>query len=123
MKTNLNLVAAEIIRRLDDLRADKANAEAVVLSLIKPIADDRDAALKPQMNTDKTQILQEPWPLSEVRQKTVLRNAINLIPKKERRGVPLWSLVSSLTNHGSGYSREICAACGWNPDQDGHLFI
>lgn len=37
--------------------------------------------------------------------------------KKKYRGLPLWSFVGELTGHGSGYSRDICMANGWNPVQ------
>lgn len=33
------------------------------------------------------------------------------------KGSPLWSLVSSITGHGSGYSYEICVSANLDPMQ------
>lgn len=60
------------------------------------------------------------WPMSPERQISVLINAHNLIAAKKTKwlNVPLWSFVSRLTGHGSGYSIEICRAMGWDANAD-----
>ncbi len=49
--------------------------------------------------------------------KWILRNAHRLLRSKYR-GVPLWSFISELTGHGSGYSCQVAKECGWDPCQD-----
>lgn len=58
------------------------------------------------------------WPLEESRQKLVLKNAHRLL-RRHYKGVPLWSFISEMSGHGSGYSAEICKAIGWDAHQDG----
>ena len=66
--------------------------------------------------------IKDAWPLSEIRQKLMLENAHSLLKSKPRyRGVPLWSMVSDLTGHGSRYSIEVCKRCGWSPDREARL--
>lgn len=62
------------------------------------------------------------WPLTLIRQKLVLTNAHKLL-RRRYKNVPLWSFISDLTGHGSGYSSDLCKACGWNADQKGNLPI
>jgi hypothetical protein len=57
------------------------------------------------------------WPLTPERQRCCLVNAINMMTKRHKRSVPLWSLVGEITGHGSGYSILICVANKWNPNQ------
>jgi len=33
------------------------------------------------------------------------------------KNTPLWSIVGSITGHGSGYSSEICKSANLDPDQ------
>ena len=56
--------------------------------------------------------------LQTLRPKRLLLNAHSKMRNKYRR-IPLWSFVSDVTGHGSGYSSQICHECGWVPDQDG----
>jgi hypothetical protein len=57
--------------------------------------------------------------LPKVSQEQILRNAHRLLRRTAyyRTGfVPLWSMVSDLTAHGSTYSTRICRELGWNPE-------
>ena len=55
--------------------------------------------------------------LAKLTVERVLRNAHQSFRNANRcKGVPLWSFVADLTQHGSGYSIAICLALGWNPD-------
>lgn len=58
--------------------------------------------------------------LDKVDRKIMLRNAHRLLRNKYRR-MPLWSFISDITGHGSGYSCRIAKECGWEPCQYGHL--
>lgn len=48
--------------------------------------------------------------------RVIIKN-IHAIARRKFHGVPLWSLVSSITGHGSGYSIEICNSAGLDPHQ------
>ncbi len=49
----------------------------------------------------------------------LLRNAFNeLRSSRHWRGATLWSFVSVMTSHGSGYSEQICKELGWDPDME-----
>ncbi len=66
--------------------------------------------------------IKDAWPMPESRQKLMIFNAhTKLRLRLKYKHVPLWSFVSDLTSHGSGYSAAICRANGWNPDQDAGL--
>lgn len=47
----------------------------------------------------------------------IIKNAHALLRYKCRKS-PLWSMVSSITGHGSGYSWEICVSANLDPGQD-----
>lgn len=55
--------------------------------------------------------------LLKARSVFVLRNAHRIIAldKRAYNRVPLWSFVSEITGHGSGYSTQICRDLGWEP--------
>lgn len=55
-------------------------------------------------------------PLSNDRMKCLISNSISMMRQREL-GVPLWSIVGSLTGHGSGYSCMICKELGLEPGQ------
>lgn len=46
----------------------------------------------------------------------VITNAVRMCSREFLR-VPLWSIVSSLTGHGSGFSIEICKELNLDPNQ------
>lgn len=55
-------------------------------------------------------------PLPNERMKCVVVNVVRMLPARELR-VPLWSIVSHMTGHGSGYSVEICKELDLDPNQ------
>lgn len=49
--------------------------------------------------------------------RAIIKNCHALLRHKFR-GSPLWSMVSQITGHGSGYSHEICKSANLNPSQE-----
>ena len=48
----------------------------------------------------------------------VIKNCHLLLRKNRRyKGLPLWSMVSDIAGHGSGYSIEICRSASLDPHQ------
>lgn len=48
---------------------------------------------------------------------TILRNVFEHTKVlRQWRGTYLWSWVSAMTGHGSGYATQICHEMGWDPD-------
>lgn len=47
----------------------------------------------------------------------IIKNAHALLRHKCRK-TPLWSMVGSITGHGSGYSWEVCVSANLDPGQD-----
>lgn len=46
----------------------------------------------------------------------IILNVHRIVRHKFRR-IPLWSLVSDVTGHGSGYSYDICLSANLDPNQ------
>jgi hypothetical protein len=55
-------------------------------------------------------------PLSNERMRYLIQSAITMMGRS-KLGVPLWSIVGSLTSHGSGYSYQICRELRLDPNQ------
>lgn len=53
--------------------------------------------------------------LENIDREWMLRGAISMIPRSEKKGIPLWSIVASICCVGSTSACEICRSIGWNP--------
>lgn len=48
--------------------------------------------------------------------RAIIVNVKNLV-YRQYKNTPLWSLVSDITGHGSGYSRDVCKSANLDPNQ------
>ena len=85
------------------------------VSSLPPTAAEAPQGASPGVPTGDM-VLHSELLISGQRARIIIKNAHALLRHKFR-GIALWSLVSQITGHGSGYSSQICETANLDPFQ------